>query len=171
MQPVAVFVRDRGCVLERVVGRGQVAAFAEFLVAVESDQDDRLADVVAAFAEHWHARDEVELGRTCWDAVVRAATSSGRVSCALSANIMIIFVLERRSEIGLGRALGATKNQIRTQFRAESILLAVIAASPAVLAGAVATAVYASSKGWAVVIPWHCEPCERERQRCLQLLL
>ena len=69
------------------------------------------------------------------------------------ANIMIISVLERRSEIGLRRALGATKNQIRTQFLAESILLAVIGGVVGVLAGAAATAVYASSKGWAIVIP------------------
>ena len=69
------------------------------------------------------------------------------------ANIMIISVLERRSEIGLRRALGATKAQIRTQFLAESILLAVIGGVVGVLAGAAATAVYASSKGWAVVIP------------------
>ena len=69
------------------------------------------------------------------------------------ANIMIISVLERRSEIGLRRALGATKNQIRTQFLAESILLAVIGGVVGVLAGTAATAVYASSKGWAIVIP------------------
>jgi putative ABC transport system permease protein len=69
------------------------------------------------------------------------------------ANIMIISVLERRSEIGLRRALGATKGQIRTQFLAESILLAAIGGVVGVLAGAVATAVYAGSKGWAVVIP------------------
>jgi len=69
------------------------------------------------------------------------------------ANIMIISVLERRSEIGLRRALGATKRQIRTQFLAESILLAVIGGVVGVLAGAAATAVYANSKGWAVVIP------------------
>jgi putative ABC transport system permease protein len=69
------------------------------------------------------------------------------------ANIMIISVLERRSEIGLRRALGATRNQIRTQFLAESILLAVIGGVVGVLAGAAATAVYASSKGWAIVIP------------------
>jgi putative ABC transport system permease protein len=69
------------------------------------------------------------------------------------ANIMIISVLERRSEIGLRRALGATKSQIRTQFLAESILLAVIGGVVGVLAGAAATTVYASSKGWAVVIP------------------
>jgi putative ABC transport system permease protein len=69
------------------------------------------------------------------------------------ANIMIISVLERRSEIGLRRALGATKSQIRTQFLAESILLAVIGGVVGVLSGAAATAVYANSKNWAVVIP------------------
>jgi putative ABC transport system permease protein len=69
------------------------------------------------------------------------------------ANIMIISVLERRSEIGLRRALGATKGQIRTQFLAESILLAVIGGAVGVLAGIAATAVYASSKHWAIVIP------------------
>jgi putative ABC transport system permease protein len=69
------------------------------------------------------------------------------------ANIMIISVLERRSEIGLRRALGATKGQIRTQFLAESILLAVIGGVVGVLAGAAATAIYASSKHWAIVIP------------------
>ena len=69
------------------------------------------------------------------------------------ANIMIISVLERRSEIGLRRALGATKSQIRTQFLAESILLALIGGVVGVLAGIAATAVYASSKDWAVVIP------------------
>jgi putative ABC transport system permease protein len=69
------------------------------------------------------------------------------------ANIMIISVLERRSEIGLRRALGATRAQIRTQFLAESILLALIGGVVGVLAGAFATAVYAGTKSWAVVIP------------------
>jgi putative ABC transport system permease protein len=69
------------------------------------------------------------------------------------ANIMIISVLEPRSEIGLRRALGATKAQIRAQFLAESILLALVGGVVGVLAGIAATAVYASSKGWAIVIP------------------
>jgi putative ABC transport system permease protein len=69
------------------------------------------------------------------------------------ANIMIISVLERRSEIGLRRALGATKQQIRTQFLTESILLAVLGGIVGVLVGIAATAIYASTKHWAVVIP------------------
>ena len=69
------------------------------------------------------------------------------------ANIMIISVLERRSEIGLRRALGATKGQIRTQFLSEAVVLALVGGATGVAAGALATAVYASIKGWAVVIP------------------
>jgi putative ABC transport system permease protein len=69
------------------------------------------------------------------------------------ANIMIISVLERRSEIGLRRALGATKNHIRAQFLAEAILLALAGGVAGVLAGSAATAVYAHTKGWATVIP------------------
>jgi putative ABC transport system permease protein len=68
-------------------------------------------------------------------------------------NIMLIGVLERRSEIGLRRALGATKGQIRNQFLAEAILLAVLGGAAGVASGALATAVYASTKGWATVIP------------------
>ena len=69
------------------------------------------------------------------------------------ANIMVISVLERRSEIGLRRALGATQGQIRTQFLGESILLALVGGVVGVVAGAIATAIYASAKGWAIVIP------------------
>ncbi|HKG38097.1 MAG TPA: ABC transporter permease [Conexibacter sp.] len=69
------------------------------------------------------------------------------------ANIMIISVLERRSEIGLRRALGATQAQIRGQFLAEAIMLSLIGGAVGVTAGALATAVYASAEGWAVVVP------------------
>ncbi len=69
------------------------------------------------------------------------------------ANIMLIGVLERRSEIGLRRSLGATKAHIRTQFLAEAILLALLGGAAGVGAGALATAAYASTKGWITVIP------------------
>ena len=69
------------------------------------------------------------------------------------ANIMIISVLERRSEIGLRRALGATKGHIRVQFLAEAILLAVLGGAVGVAVGVLSTAVYASTKHWAVVVP------------------
>jgi putative ABC transport system permease protein len=69
------------------------------------------------------------------------------------ANIMVISVLERRSEIGLRRALGATRGQIRAQFLAEAILLSVAGGAAGIIAGAAATAVYARAHGEAVVIP------------------
>jgi putative ABC transport system permease protein len=69
------------------------------------------------------------------------------------ANIMIISVLERRSEIGLRRALGATRGQIRTQFLSEAILLALLGGAVGVAIGALATTVYAHTKHWAIVIP------------------
>jgi putative ABC transport system permease protein len=69
------------------------------------------------------------------------------------ANIMVISVLERRSEIGLRRALGATKANVRNQFLTEAILLSLIGGAVGVLLGVLSTAVYASTKHWAVVVP------------------
>jgi putative ABC transport system permease protein len=69
------------------------------------------------------------------------------------ANIMIISVLERRSEIGLRRALGATRAQIRMQFLTEAILLALLGGAAGIGAGALATAIYAHAKHWTTVIP------------------
>jgi len=69
------------------------------------------------------------------------------------ANIMVISVLERRSEIGLRRALGATRGHVRTQFLAEAILLALAGGAAGVAAGVLATAIYAHTRGWATVIP------------------
>ena len=68
-------------------------------------------------------------------------------------NIMLIGVLERRSEIGLRRSLGATKSQIRLQFLSEAILLALLGGAAGVAAGVLSTAIYSSRKHWTLVIP------------------
>jgi putative ABC transport system permease protein len=69
------------------------------------------------------------------------------------ANIMVISVLERRSEIGLRRALGATRGHIRIQFLSEAILLSALGGAAGVAAGILATVGYATARNETVEIP------------------
>jgi putative ABC transport system permease protein len=69
------------------------------------------------------------------------------------ANTMVISVLERRGEIGLRRALGATRRHITTQFLAESLLLATLGGAGGVLLGVAVTTAYASYQHWPTVVP------------------
>ncbi len=69
------------------------------------------------------------------------------------ANVMVISVLERRAEIGVRRALGATRSHVRTQFLVESVLLAGLGGALGVALGAAMTAVYADVRGWRLAIP------------------
>jgi putative ABC transport system permease protein len=69
------------------------------------------------------------------------------------ANVMVISVLERRSEIGLRRALGATRRHIAEQFLAEALLLSALGGLAGTLFGGTATAVYAVTQHWQVQIP------------------
>jgi putative ABC transport system permease protein len=69
------------------------------------------------------------------------------------ANIMVISVLERRSEIGLRRALGATRRHIAMQFLTESLLLSAIGGAAGVATGSLITVAYARIRGWGVILP------------------
>ncbi|MFD8720199.1 ABC transporter permease [Streptomyces sp. NPDC059629] len=69
------------------------------------------------------------------------------------ANTMIISVLERRREIGLRRALGANRGQIRGQFLTEAVVLSGLGGLAGAAIGSLAVAYYATYQGWPVVIP------------------
>jgi putative ABC transport system permease protein len=122
-------------------------------------------DVLAATANP-EAPNEVDVSQPSAVLTARAAAQGalnglflglGAVSLLVGAvgvaNIMLISVLERRSEIGLRRALGATKGHIRTQFLCEAILLALLGGAVGVTLGILATAIYGHTKHWTTVIP------------------
>jgi putative ABC transport system permease protein len=139
--PSTIYVRAR---------TDQVAAVQSVLAATAKPQDPSEVDVsqpsvaLTARAKAQSALNGLFLG------LGAVALLVGAIGVA---NIMIISVLERRSEIGLRRALGATKGQIRTQFLTEAILLALLGGAAGVAAGALATIIYATTKHWAIVIP------------------
>ncbi|NJP97064.1 ABC transporter permease [Nonomuraea sp. FMUSA5-5] len=134
-------------------------------VRAQTEQVSQVQQVLAATANPQNPG-EVSVSRPSAALVARAAAQSaldglflglGAVALLVGgigvANTMVISVLERRSEIGLRRALGATKGHIRLQFLAEAILLAALGGVAGVAIGAAATTVYAHVKGWATVVP------------------
>jgi putative ABC transport system permease protein len=69
------------------------------------------------------------------------------------ANVMVISVLERRSEIGLRRALGASTGHVRIQFLTESLLLSGLGGVAGTITGIGITAIYATVQHWSIVVP------------------
>jgi putative ABC transport system permease protein len=138
---------------------------SEIYVRAQNNQVDAVDNILAATADP-EAPSNVDVSQPSAALVARADAQGafndlflGLAAVALLvgavgvANIMIIGVLERRSEIGLRRALGATKANIRTQFLSEAILLALLGGIAGVLTGTLATAIYATTKHWTIVIP------------------
>ena len=134
-------------------------------VRAHTEQVSAVQSVLAATANP-QAPNEVDVSRPSAALVARAKAKGalndlflglGAVALLVGAigvaNIMIISVLERRSEIGLRRALGATKGHIRLQFLSEAVLLTLLGGLVGVGLGALATAIYASTQHWAIVIP------------------
>lgn len=110
--------------------------------------------------------EEVDVSRPSDALAAKAATDStltglllglGAVSLLVGgvgvANTMVIAVLERRQEIGLRRALGATRRQIMGQFIGESVLLSMVGGLAGVVIGCIVVAGYALSQGWPISIP------------------
>ena len=139
--PTTVYVRARTDKVDSVQGVLAQTANPESPGDVDVSQP---SDALTARAAAEGAFDSLFLGLGLVALIV------GAVGVA---NIMIISVLERRSEIGLRRALGATRGQIRTQFLSEAVMLALLGGVAGVVAGALTTAIYANTKDWAVVIP------------------
>ena len=134
---------------------------------VRSDPEDvdDVQSVLAVSASPEHP-DEVDVSRPSDAIEARAAAKSAFTSLFLGlgavallvggvgiANVMVISVLERRSEIGLRRALGATRRHLGVQFLTESVLLSLAGGIAGVALGAAVAAAYASSRGWEVVVP------------------
>jgi putative ABC transport system permease protein len=65
---------------------------------------------------------------------------------------MVIAVFERRGEIGLRRALGASRSHIGLQLVAESTLLALIGGAFGAALGGLATTVYSSARHWQATV-------------------
>jgi putative ABC transport system permease protein len=67
-------------------------------------------------------------------------------------NIMLASVLERTREIGVRRAIGATRRDIRSQFVIESFAISLIGGISGIIIGIVLARVVAAYAGWPTVI-------------------
>jgi putative ABC transport system permease protein len=138
---------------------------SQIYLRASTDHVNTVHDLLAATANPEHPA-QVSVAQPSDALIARAAAKGalnslflglGAVSLLVGAigvgNVMLISVLERRSEIGLRRALGATKGHIRIQFLTDAMLLALLGAAVGVGLGTAATVVYAHTQHWATVIP------------------
>jgi putative ABC transport system permease protein len=134
-------------------------------VRAAPDRVEAVRDVLSATANP-KAPNEVQVTRPSDALEARAATDQAFTALLLGlggvalvvggvgiANVMVISVLERRTEVGVRRALGATRRHILVQFLIEAVLLSGLGGATGALAGTVLTYVYAGNRGWLVSVP------------------
>lgn len=155
-----------------IMGQGAAARFYEtdeapttVYARVADGEIDRTRDLIPATADA-ESPEEVTVSRpsdaleaqaAADDALTTLFLGLGAVALLVGgigiANVMVIAVIERRGEIGLRRALGATRAHIRRQFLTEAVILSALGGLAGVGFGVLATYVYSSSQGWRVIIP------------------
>ncbi len=139
--PSVVFLRTNPAQVEAVMG---VLAATANPAAPNEVEVTRPSDALSA-------REAVD---TTFTALLAALGAVALLVAGIGiANVMVISVLERRTEIGLRRALGATRPQVAVPFVMEALLIAACGGAIGVLLGALATAGYARSNGWVFDVP------------------
>ncbi len=160
--------------LDRAVLMGDAAAEdyyevelapSRMYLRVDQEYLDETRDVLAATVDPENP-EEVEISRPSDLLEARAAAESsftglflglGAVALIVGgigiANVMVMGVVERRGEIGLRRAIGATRAHIRRQFLTEALTLAFLGGAAGVFLGVAVTYAYSGVQGWRVIVP------------------